>query len=151
MVVDPLGHTQVQPQAERLFLKKGRQSLKGGTTGEDPQNVVDDTGDPRGDAHGEEQKKIPNPFQRETSHLTYRWLYQVGLYILCSSCMLVVNKASVMALPYSYTVTALQTGSSAVLLLAARALGFLSFPVRPCRPASRREFALLVHSCLVRS
>jgi hypothetical protein len=54
---------------------------------------------------------------------------QVGLYILCSSCMLVINKASVMALPYSYTVTALQTGVSAVLLLVARACGIVSFQV----------------------
>lgn len=60
-------------------------------------------------------------------------MFQVGLYILCSSCMLVINKASVMALPYSYTVTALQTGASAFLLLVARALGVVSFQV----PSSR--------------
>mmetsp|Transcript_816 Transcript_816/g.1878 ORF Transcript_816/g.1878 Transcript_816/m.1878 type:complete len:316 (+) Transcript_816:344-1291(+) len=52
----------------------------------------------------------------------------VLLYVMCSSCMLVVNKASVDALPFSYTVTALQTGASALLLLLTRSLGIISFP-----------------------
>jgi GDP-mannose transporter len=52
----------------------------------------------------------------------------VFLYVLCSSCMLVVNKASMNALPFSYTVTVLQTASSAVLLLVARHCRLLDFP-----------------------
>eukprot|EP00285_Hemiselmis_virescens_P005529 CAMPEP_0173402470 /NCGR_PEP_ID=MMETSP1356-20130122/54022_1 /TAXON_ID=77927 ORGANISM="Hemiselmis virescens, Strain PCC157" /NCGR_SAMPLE_ID=MMETSP1356 /ASSEMBLY_ACC=CAM_ASM_000847 /LENGTH=262 /DNA_ID=CAMNT_0014362809 /DNA_START=29 /DNA_END=814 /DNA_ORIENTATION=- len=52
----------------------------------------------------------------------------VVVYVICSSCMLVVNKASLQALPFSYTVTMLQTGASALLLLLARSLGAVSFP-----------------------
>ncbi len=54
--------------------------------------------------------------------------FMVFLYVVCSSCMLVVNKASMNALPYSYTVTAMQTASSALLLLVARHFKLLEFP-----------------------
>jgi drug/metabolite transporter (DMT)-like permease len=51
----------------------------------------------------------------------------VAVYILCSSCMLVVNKSAMKVLPHVYTNTAMQTAASAVLLLAARHFGYISF------------------------
>jgi solute carrier family 35 len=51
----------------------------------------------------------------------------VSIYIICSSCMLVVNKSAMKILPHVYTVTAMQTAASAVLLIAAKQLSFISF------------------------
>jgi len=53
----------------------------------------------------------------------------VLVYVLCSSTMLVVNKAAMNALPFSNTVSALQTGVGAVLLYVCRAAGAIEqFP-----------------------
>lgn len=53
----------------------------------------------------------------------------VLVYVMCSSTMLVVNKAAMNALPFSNTVSALQTGVGAVLLYACRAGGVIEqFP-----------------------
>ena len=53
----------------------------------------------------------------------------VFVYVMCSSTMLVVNKAAMNALPFSNTVSALQTGVGAVLLYVCRAGGAIEqFP-----------------------
>jgi drug/metabolite transporter (DMT)-like permease len=52
----------------------------------------------------------------------------VGTYVICSSCMLVVNKAAMTALPYSLWVSAMQTAATAILILGARTAGRIAFP-----------------------
>jgi drug/metabolite transporter (DMT)-like permease len=51
----------------------------------------------------------------------------VAIYIICSSCMLVVNKSAMKVLPFVYTNTAMQTAASAVLLLIARHFRYIAF------------------------
>ena len=55
-------------------------------------------------------------------------LASVGTYVMCSSCMLVVNKAAMTALPYPLWVSAMQTAATALLIFAARAAGKIAFP-----------------------
>jgi len=53
----------------------------------------------------------------------------VLVYVLCSSTMLVINKAAMNALPFSNTVSALQTGVGAVMLYICRSAGAIEqFP-----------------------
>lgn len=53
--------------------------------------------------------------------------FAVSIYVICSSCMLVVNKSAMKFLPHVYTVTAMQTAASAILLFVAKYLGYISF------------------------
>ena len=50
------------------------------------------------------------------------------VYVVCSSCMPIINKATLRALPRPFTVTAIQTASAAMLLLAFRIAGMVDFP-----------------------
>ena len=54
--------------------------------------------------------------------------FSILVYIFCSSCMPIINKAVLKALPRAYTVSAIQTASAAVLLLAFRNTGLIEFP-----------------------
>ncbi len=52
----------------------------------------------------------------------------VFVYVLCSSCMPIVNKAAMKVLPRAYAVTGMQTVSAAILLLLIRQANFVDFP-----------------------
>lgn len=52
----------------------------------------------------------------------------VGVYILCSSAMLIVNKQAVKALPHPFVVSAMQLFASALFAVMLRGLGQVSFP-----------------------
>jgi drug/metabolite transporter (DMT)-like permease len=54
--------------------------------------------------------------------------FSIVVYIFCSSCMPIINKAALKSLPRPFAVSALQTASAAVLLMCFRNTGLIEFP-----------------------
>jgi drug/metabolite transporter (DMT)-like permease len=66
--------------------------------------------------------------EQDVSNDLFSISLSVIVYVLCSSCMPIVNKAAMKVLPRVYAVTAMQTASAAVLLLMIRHANFVDFP-----------------------